>query len=120
MSAREDFWDSGLPFISDSADRRVDWTDVGLLGLGTVLTSFFESVADLVATLWDVIVIDRVNAVADAYTGYVQGTFVQSIFAIDTSSATSFAAETGLLGSIVLLAAGGFLVAWAVGVVLDE
>ena len=120
MSARDDFWDSGLPFISDRADRRVDWTDVGLLGLGTVLTSFFESVADLVATLWDVIVIDRVNAVADAYTGYVQGTFAQSIFAIDFSSATSFATETGLLGSIVLLAAGGFLVAWAVGVVTSE
>lgn len=119
MSARDDFWESGLPFISDRADRRVDWTDVGLLGLGTVLTSVFSSIADLVATLWDVIVIQRANDVANAYSGFVQGTFVQAVFSLDFSSATQLAAETGLLGSIVLIAAGTFLIAWVIGVIRE-
>lgn len=120
MSARDDFWESGLPFISDRADRRVDWTDVGLLGAGTVLTSFFESFADLVATLWDVVVIARVQDLSNAYTSYIEGTFFQVVTGIDTSSAVEFASETGLVGSVVLLAAGGFLIAWVIGVIRDE
>lgn len=114
------FWDSGLPFISNAEDRRVDWTDVGLLGVGTVLTSFFESVADLVATLWDVLVITRLQDLTSAYTNYIQGTFFQVAFGIDTSPAIEFANETGLIGSVVLIAAGGFLIAWVIGVIRDE
>ncbi|AGF91282.1 hypothetical protein DJ71_09240 [Halorubrum sp. E3] len=120
MSARNDFWDSGLPFISDADGKRVDWTDVGLLGLGTVLTSFFESVADLISELWSVLVIDRLRDLSNAYAGYVEGTFGQVTSGIDTSSAVEFAGETGLVGSLVLIAAGGFLIAWAIGVIRDE
>lgn len=114
---RSDFWESGLPFISSVDGKRVDWTDVGLLSLGTVLTSYFQSVADLVGTLWDVVVIARVQDLTNAYTNYIQGTFVQVVSGIDTSPAIEFASETGLVGSIVLIAAGGFLIAWVIGVI---
>ncbi|OYR79441.1 hypothetical protein DJ72_14085, partial [Halorubrum distributum] len=86
----------------------------------TVLTSFFESVADLISELWSVLVIDRLRDLSNAYAGYVEGTFGQVTSGIDTSSAVEFAGETGLVGSLVLIAAGGFLIAWAIGVIRDE
>ncbi|OYR61155.1 hypothetical protein DJ71_24405 [Halorubrum sp. E3] len=120
MSAHDDFWSSGLPFISDADGKRVDWTDVGLLGLGTVLTSFFSSVADLIATVLDVLIIQRFEDLSAAYSGYVEAVFAQGLIAQSFSSATDLASDTGLVGAVVILAAGGYVIAWVVGVILDE
>ncbi|WP_049982037.1 hypothetical protein [Halorubrum sp. BV1] len=120
MSARDDFWESGLPFISNADGRRVDWTDVGLWSFTVVLTSFFSKVADTVATLWNVLVIDRARDISAAYTGFVDSVFSQGLAAQSFSSATGLASDTGLIGAVVIVAAGGYLIALLVGVIRDE
>lgn len=119
MSAREDFWESGLPFISDAENKRVDWTDVGLLGVGTILTSFFDSLADLVAALWETIVIARVEDVTEFVTTAIERPIVQVLAGLDASTAVEFASETGFAGSILIIAAGGYLLAWIIGVIRE-
>lgn len=119
MSARDDFWESGLPFISDAESKRVDWTDVGLASAGVVLTSFFSKVADTVATLWNVIIIDRAQDLSAAYTRYVEGVFFQGITSLSFGDATALAEDTGLIGALVIVLVGGYLIAWVVGVIRD-
>lgn len=120
MSARDDFWQSGLPFISSAEGRRVDWTDVGLASLGVVLTSVYSNIAATIATLWDVLVIDRANDISTAYTGYVNDLFAGGSEALSFGAARSFASDTGIVGALVLVAAGGYLLAQAVEVIRDD
>jgi hypothetical protein len=120
MAAREEFWDSGLPFISDAEGKRIDWTDVGVTSLGVVLTSIYSNIAATIATLWQVVVIDRANDISAAYTGYIDDLFNSASAALSFDAGISFARDTGLIGAVVLVAAGGYLIAWVVGVIRDE
>ena len=120
MSAREDFWESDLPFISDSADRRVDWTDVGLLSLSAVLTSLYNSIANTVAALFDVAIIDRARDLSAALVGYVEGVFSQGASAVSFSTTVTLAEDIGLIGALAIVLIGAYLLAWAVGVIRSE
>lgn len=118
---RPDFWESGLPFISNADGKSVDWTDVGLWSLGVMFTSFFSNVAETVATLWDVLVIDRAQDISAAYTRYVEEVFFQGFISTNSfSSAAEIASDTGLIGALVIVAVGGYLLASVVGVIRDE
>lgn len=119
MSARDDFWQSGLPFISDAEAKRVDWVDVGLLGIGTVLTSVFNSIAELVATVWNVLIIDRAEDLSSAYTTYVEGIFEQGAAAVSFGNSTSVASDAGIIGALLIVGIGGYLLAWVIGVIRD-
>lgn len=109
-----------MPFISSTQGKRVDWTDVGLWSFGVVLTSLYSNIADTIETLWNVLIIDRAQDISAAYTTYVDGVFFQGIVAQSFDSATALASDTGLVGAVVIVAVGGYLVASAVGVIRDE
>ena len=119
MSARDDFWGSGLPFISSAQGKRVDWTDVGLWSITVVLTSIYSNIAATIATLWDVLVIQRVQDISAAYTNYVGTLFDTANSALWFGNATEFASNTGLLGAMAIVLVGGYLIAWIAGVIRD-
>ena len=117
---RPDFWQSGLPFISDADGKKINWIQVSLFGLATILSSFFSSVADVVAKLWNVVIIDRARDISAAYSSYVETIFAEGTAALSFANATSLAGDSGLIGAVALVAVGGYLIAWIVGVIRSE
>ena len=116
---QSEFWQSGLPFISNAEGKRVDWTDVGLFSIGAVSTSIYTKIAQTIETLWDVVIIERAQDISSAYSGFVEGVFDQGIAALSFDAATSLASDTGFIGALVIVAVGGYLIAWVIGVIRD-
>jgi hypothetical protein len=115
---RSDFWNSDLPFISSAADKRVDWIDVGLTALLTVATSYFTSIANVLGALWQTFIITPLEGYADAYESYVSSLLSVGSGALDFTPATEFARDAGLIGSLILITIGAYLIAYVVGRVI--
>jgi len=115
MSEADEFWYSDIPFISSADGKRIDWTDAGLTALATLATSFFSSLADTVSTLWQQLIITPVSNATDQYSALVSASTdgIAGLFQFD--AAIAFADQTGFIGALVLIAAGGFIVSVAIG-----
>ena len=115
---RSDFWSSDLPFISSAESKRVDWIDVLVTAVLTVATSFFSSAANVLGALWQTIIITPLEGYADAYESYVESLLSAGEGALDFGPATAFASDMGLIGSVIIITIGAYLIAWVVGRVI--
>jgi hypothetical protein len=111
-------WNSDIPFI-DGENKTVDWTQAGLTGVGILLVSLFESIASVTAALWEAFIIGPATTV-----GSELGTLMALVegisgAAMDFGPAEAFAIDTGLIGAMILVAAGGYLIAFVIGVARD-
>lgn len=111
------FWQSDIPFISSVEGKRVDWQDVTLAALATLGTSLFSSIADLIATLWETTIIIPLNFTASEYVR-LSNTITDGIVGVlDFGPAISIAQDTGLIGSIVIVVIGAYIVSLIIGVI---
>jgi hypothetical protein len=118
MAEPDEFWQSGLPFISDSDGKRVDWGDVGAAAVGTIATSFFASIADLVESLWESIVVSPFGFISTQLSLLVAGTLEQVRAGIAFGTGAVIGSDPNFLVSAAIVAIGGYLLAVILGRVI--
>jgi len=96
-------------------DWTVDWTQAGLVAVGTVLSGYFDAVAGFVGTLIGSLLIRPANSLAAYLSWLIESTVWKSDMLI-SQSFSGFAGDLGFIGSLVVILAGGYLFA----VVLNE
>lgn len=106
--------------LLDSETWTVDWSQAGLAAVGVILTSFFDAVAQVVGTVWETFVIRPATAVAREVSALVSYPLAVLEVRLDFGAAEAFASDSGLIGAIVITAAGGYLLAYLYGQVIGD
>jgi hypothetical protein len=106
--------------LLDSETWTVDWSQAGLAAVGVILTSFFDAVAQVVGTVWETFVIRPATAIAREVTALVSYPLAVLEVRLDFGAAEAFASEIGLLGSVLVVGGGFYLLAYLYGEVIQD